>query len=236
MLKEHISKFKGIPICSITPFTLQDFPNFTACILWLQGCNFRCSYCYNIDLVEATMKSLSFEKIYKFLASRRNILDGIVFSGGECTLYKNFIDLVKLVKELGFKIKVDTNGSSPKVLEKLLKDKLIDYVAIDYKAPLKKYKAITNYSKSENIQKSLRVLGNSKIDFEVRTTVHTSLINEEDINLIINDLDEKNYKGNYFIQNFKNGPTINNLPSQERILDKTRLRCSNKFEVKFRNF
>lgn len=236
MLKENITKFKYAPISSITPFTLQDFPDFIASIFWFQGCNFCCKYCYNIDLVKGQMKNLPFDYIYRFLISRKNKLEGIVFSGGECTLYSKFIDLVKFVKNLGFFIKIDTNGSNPEILEKLLEYNLVKYIALDYKAPFKKYEKITNYSNSRNIERSLELLINSNINFEVRTTIHTNLIDEEDINLIIKDLDKRNYKGNFYIQNFKDGPTIGNLETPKTQLDISKLISSYNFNTKFRNF
>ncbi len=232
----NILKFKNVPISSITPFTLQDFPNLTACILWIQGCNFACKYCYNIDLVRGKLKSLPFERVYKFLLSRINKLEGVAFSGGECTIHKNFIELVKFVKKLGFYIKIDTNGSNPNILQRMIENNLVNYVAIDYKAPINKYKNIANYTSFEKIEQSLSLLINSKIDFEVRTTVHTDLIDEYDINLIIKDLDRINYKGTYFIQNFKDGPNIGNLKTQKTLLNLRNLTASEKFDIKFRNF
>ncbi len=236
MPTENILKFKNAPISGITPFTLQDFPDFTACILWLQGCNFACKYCYNIDLVRGKLKRLPFEIVYKFLLSRVNKLDGVVFSGGECTIYKNFIELVQFVKKLGFYIKIDTNGSNPHILKTVLEKKLVDFVAIDYKAHINKYKNITNYTTFEKIDQSLSLLINSKIGLEVRTTIHTDLIGENDINLIIRDLDRRNYTGTYFVQNFKDGTTIGNLKPQKKLLDLHNLIPAKKFNIKFRNF
>ena len=132
-------------IHSFTPFTLLDYPDKSACILWFAGCNMKCDYCYNPEIVFGK-GTFYFSEIISFLKSRSNLLDAVVFSGGECLIHKDIITFIKLVKNLGFLIKVDTNGSQPKVLEKLIKEKLIDYVALDFKGPKEKFFAITKLS------------------------------------------------------------------------------------------
>ena len=116
-------------IHSFTPFTLLDYPDKSACILWFAGCNMKCDYCYNPEIVFGK-GSFYFSEIISLLKSRRNLLDAVVLSGGECLIHKDIIPFIKLVKSLGFLIKVDTNGSQPKVLEKLIEEQLIDYVAL----------------------------------------------------------------------------------------------------------
>ena len=129
-------------IHSFTPFTLLDYPDNSACILWFAGCNMKCDYCYNPEIVFG--KGLFyFSEIFSFLKTRRNLLDAVVLSGGECLIHKDIIPFIKLVKSLGFLIKVDTNGSQPKVLEKLIKEQIIDYVALDFKGTKEKFFAIT---------------------------------------------------------------------------------------------
>mgnify|MGYP003437551236 FL=1 len=123
-MKENVST----PIYSITPFTLLDYAHKSACILWFAGCNMRCLYCYNPEIVLGK-GSLSFENILSFLQSRKNLLDAVVFSGGECLLHKKIIPLITEVKKMGFLIKIDTNGSSVEVMQQLLNLNLIDYIA-----------------------------------------------------------------------------------------------------------
>jgi len=191
------------PIYSITPFTLLDYPHKTACILWFAGCNMRCLYCYNPDIVLGKGK-ISFQEALKFLKTRVNLLDGVVLSGGECTLHKNIIDLILEIKKLGFLVKIDTNGTTPKTLDGLIKEKLIDYVALDFKAPTNKFESITKSNLYSEFFCSLKLLINNNVPFEVRTTLHSSLLIQNDIQKMIDVLEEVNYKGVYYIQNFVN--------------------------------
>ena len=191
------------PIYSITPFTLLDYPHKTACILWFAGCNMRCLYCYNPDIVLGKGK-LSFQEALKFLKTRVNLLDGVVLSGGECTLHKNIIDLILEIKKLGFLVKIDTNGTTPKTLDGLIKEKLIDYVALDFKAPTNKFESITKSNLYSEFFCSLKLLINNKVPFEVRTTLHSSLLDQNDIQKMIDVLEEFDYKDFYFIQKFMN--------------------------------
>jgi pyruvate formate lyase activating enzyme len=191
------------PIYSITPFTLLDYPHKTACILWFAGCNMRCLYCYNPDIVLGKGK-LSFQDALKFLKTRVNLLDGVVLSGGECTLHKNIINLIIEIKKMGLLIKVDTNGTNPGMIEFLLKEKLIDYVALDFKAPTDKFKSITNSDLYLSFISSLKLLISSAIPFEVRTTIHSTLLVQNDFQKMIDVLEKFDYKGSYYIQNYVN--------------------------------
>lgn len=231
----HITK---LPITSITPFTLQDFPDRTACIIWFSGCNFACKYCHNPELVKGSLNRLPFTTIDTFLRKRIGLLDGVVLCGGECTLSKEFYDFVQYLNELGYLVKVDTNGTNPDILIKLLKDKLIHYVALDYKAPRNKFSNITGDSDKsfENFLQSLELLCKSEIDLEVRTTVHTSLLNEEDVNSIIDHLTKLKFKGVYAVQNFLEGKTLGNLKDQESELDLKKIKTSKNFMVMYRGF
>ena len=207
-------------IHSFTPFTLLDYPDKSACILWFAGCNMKCDYCYNPEIVFG--KGLFyFSEIFSFLKTRRNLLDAVVFSGGECLIHKDIISFIKLVKSLGFLIKVDTNGSQPKVLEKLIKEKLIDYVALDFKGTKEKFFAITKSDFYSQFISCFELLQNSSIPFEIRTTYHSSLLNPEDIASMQNVLVELGYDKTYFIQNFRNYQnTIAPLADSQSISEK----------------
>lgn len=113
------------PVSNITPFTLLDYPGKSACIFWYSGCNMRCLYCYNPEIVFGKGK-FSFPEMISFLETRKGLLDAVVFSGGECLIHKNIVEQIRTVKEMGFLVKVDTNGSSPKVLSELLEQNLLD--------------------------------------------------------------------------------------------------------------
>jgi pyruvate formate lyase activating enzyme len=201
-MKENAIK----PIYSITPFTLLDYPHKSACILWFAGCNMRCLYCYNPEIVLGK-GAITVEETLSFLHSRINLLDAVVFSGGECLLHKNIISLISEVKKMGFLVKIDTNGSSPLVLQELLNRNAIDYVALDFKAPPSKFKAITKSNLYAPFEKTLSLLLHFQIPFEVRTTYHSDLLNENNLQEMVAILESKNYRGNYYIQGFRNNVT-----------------------------
>ena len=216
--KEHISTKTNVvkPIYSITPFTLIDFPDKTACIVWFSGCNMRCSYCYNPDIVNGKGK-LSYEDVLDFLRKRVNLLDGVVLSGGECTLHKSIVEFIRQIKSLGMLVKIDTNGSNPSVLQFLLGNALIDFVSIDFKAPADKFESITQSNFYTQFKESLAVLNSGNIPFEVRTTVHADLLSPSDIEIMSEELNLSNYKGKYYLQEFVNDVvTIGNLDNPER--------------------
>lgn len=190
-------------IYSITPFTLIDYPDKTACILWFAGCNMRCVYCYNPDIVLGKGK-LTFEDALKFIQSRKNLLDGVVFSGGECTLHPKIIDLIREIKNLGMLVKIDTNGSRPNVLKKLINENLINYLSLDFKGTQEKYYDITKSHLFGQFINSLKILNQSNIQFEVRTTIHSDLLEQSDIQQMLDFLESKNYKGKYYLQNYIN--------------------------------
>ena len=223
----------------ITKFTQLDYQDKLACILWFAGCNFRCGYCYNPNIVFGK-GHISEDDFFEFLKTRINKLDAVVLSGGEPSLYDELIPLCQKIKSLGFDIKLDTNGSKPKVVSNLINDNLVDMVAFDYKAPKNKFAEVAGADKWNELSESFQILNNSKIDFEVRTTVHSNIINEEDIFKIIDELYEQNYQKIYALQNyFKDIKTIDNLSNQERIVDIKKIADyakKNKVKIKFRNF
>ncbi len=204
------------PIYNITPFTLLDYPGKTACILWFAGCNMRCTYCYNPDIVLGKGR-ISIAQALEFLWSRRGLLQGVVLSGGECTLHPTILPLAEAAKQYGFDVKIDTNGSRPKVLEALITRRLVDYVALDFKALGHRYQAITQSMLFPEFVESLSLLNRSKISFEVRTTVHSELINLRDLQEMVTFLKEKAYNGTYYIQHYVNGvPVLGTLGRSQK--------------------
>lgn len=160
--------------------SLLDFPEKIAAIVFTMGCNFRCGYCHNPELINGEAK---IEEVFEFLKTRQGKLDGVVITGGEPCLQKDLPEFIKLVKELGFAVKLDTNGSFPEMLEKVLPD--LDYVAMDIKAPLEKYSQIVNVDvDTSKILKSIEVLKNGGVDYEFRTTVVKSQLSFEDFEKI----------------------------------------------------
>ncbi|WP_177734523.1 anaerobic ribonucleoside-triphosphate reductase activating protein [Flavobacterium inviolabile] len=209
----HISakvRPKG-PIYNITPFTLLDYPDKSACIVWFAGCNMRCLYCYNPEIVLGK-GTLDFEDIYRFLESRKGLLDGVVLSGGECTLHRHLHIFITTIKAMGFAVKIDTNGSNPLLLKQLLLYHLIDYVSLDFKALPNQFQHITQSDLFSDFEQSLSLLLTAGIPFEIRTTVHSDLIPESDFIRMVDYLEEKGYTGNYYIQHYMNNvPTLSKL-------------------------
>ena len=226
-----------LPICDITPFTMQDFPDYTACILWFAGCNMRCVYCHNPELVLGKKKLLAWQDVLQFLEERKKLLDGVVLSGGECTLSPELPEFIKYLRKIGYKIKLDTNGLLPDILQKLLLENQLDYIALDYKAPKDKFLDIVERGDFNEFKQSLEILCKNSVPFEVRTTVHTALLNEDDITKIIDDLQENNFTGNYYLQNYQDSPkTIKPMQKQVRKLDISMITQPDSFSIQMRNF
>lgn len=202
-------------IYNISPFTLLDYPEKTACIFWFAGCNMRCLYCYNPEIVYGK-GSLTYEQALTFLKSRIGLLDAVVLSGGECSLHQHLPEFITEIKRLGFLVKMDTNGSKPGLLRYLSQKGLLDYVALDFKAPKHKFKSLTTSELYLHFRESLRVLVNSRIRFEVRTTIHSELLNQKDVDEMLEVLDMEGYHGTYYLQHFRNGSdTLIELPESK---------------------
>ncbi len=188
-------------IHSITKFTTLDFPDHLASIFWFAKCNMACPYCYNPQIVRGKGE-ISLASALEFLESRKDRLEGVVLSGGECTLYPHLESFCEAIKQLGYKIKIDTNGTNPVLLKRLIERALVDYIALDYKAPKKHYTRITHHPHFEVFEESLYYLIQSHFPFEARTTLHSDLLSENDINAIIEDLHVKGYQGTYYLQKY----------------------------------
>lgn len=180
--------------------SLIDFPKKIAAIVFTHGCNFRCPYCHNPELVSSCHETLDENYIFDFLKTRKGKLNGIVVTGGEPCLQKDLIAFLKEIKNFGFEIKLDTNGSEFNVLEKIIGEKLVDYVAMDIKAPLEKYEGVARTNVNiQNIQKSIKLIMSSGIDYEFRTTVTRELLDVDDFF----DIGEMIQGANkYFLQKF----------------------------------
>lgn len=208
-----LPRHMAAPIYSITPFTLLDYPGKTACILWFAGCNMRCVYCYNPDIVLGKGR-IGTDDALRFLRTRRGLLQGVVLSGGECTLHTGVVTLLEAAKADGFDVKIDTNGSRPKVLEALAKRGLMDYVALDFKALEHRFRAITHSGLFAAFAESLSLLMDAGVPFEVRTTVHSELIDAEDLGAMVEFLQQAGYAGSYYIQHYVNGVPVLGLLGQ----------------------
>ena len=199
--------------------TLLDFPERTACTLFTAGCNFRCPFCHNAGLVTHIDNTNFFaeEYVLDYLKKRKGILDGVCITGGEPLMHKELPEFIKKVKELGYLVKLDTNGSYPDRLSSLIDGGLIDYVAMDIKNSREKYISTADCSEEllSNVEKSVEILKCGKIDYEFRTTVVKEYHEIEDVKKIaewIRGADK------YFLQNFiDSGDLIkNNLSAHSR--------------------
>jgi len=209
-------------VYNITPFTTVDYKDHLSCIVWFNSCNMRCKYCYNPDIVNSKSGLYTIEDLCSFLMKRVGLLDGVVLSGGEATLH-DLNDVCQRIKKLAYKIKLDTNGSNPNMLKTLLEQELLDFVAIDFKSTKDKFYNITKSNYYNNFLESLQLLEKSGIEYEVRTTLHEDLLDEEDINEMQTVLIENGYHQNYYIQNFLETENLSNLKSSKKLFDKSKL-------------
>ncbi|MDP2736370.1 MAG: anaerobic ribonucleoside-triphosphate reductase activating protein [bacterium] len=212
-------------IGGLQKFSLLDYPEKISAIVFAQGCNFRCQFCYNPMLVwpikvgklkyaqnvagasgptaerQKDHPEIKEDDLFVFLRSRVGKLDAVVITGGEPCLQKDLLEFIKKIKKLGFLVKLDTNGSYPEVLQKLVKEKLIDYIAMDLKAPAEKYEEVTGIKINfNNIKKSVKMIRQSGLPYEFRTTVVPGLINKDDISemgKIVKSVDK------WYLQKFK---------------------------------
>ena len=171
-------------IVGLMKTTLLDYPGKVASTIFTGGCNFRCPYCHNGDLVlnHTTMEPYSEEEIFSHLNKRKNILNGVCITGGEPTLQSELPEFIRKVKTLNLLVKLDTNGTNPAMLSSLLNEGLLDYVAMDIKHCKSKYNdvACMNPLDLQSIEDSVEILKNSSIDYEFRTTVTRELHKMED--------------------------------------------------------
>ncbi len=182
--------------------TLLDYPGHLACMIFTRGCNFRCPYCQNSSLIryDKNPGKFSEEEILEFLKSRQGKLEGIVISGGEPTIQKGLIEFIRKVKELDFKVKLDTNGSNPKVLKQLLDENLVDYIAMDIKNDLEDYESVTDCKVNIGaIKESIELISKSKIDYEFRTTIMKECHKLANLKKILELIKGKKY----YVQNFQ---------------------------------
>lgn len=193
-------------ISGFSKLTLLDFPGHMACMVFTKGCNWKCSYCHNSSLVlDKELELIDHEEIFNYLIKRKGILEGLVISGGEPLIQKDIKEFIIKAKELGYLVKIDTNGSNPNKLKELIDEKLIDYVAMDIKNDFHKYNLTTDSIVNiKNVKKSIEILKENKVDYEFRTTIIKEYHNLDDIKQLL----EITKGSKYFIQNFKDGDSV----------------------------
>lgn len=188
--------FGGLEKC-----TLVDYPGKVACMVYTIGCNFRCPYCHNPELIDETVEvTLSEATILDFLDTRRELLDGVVITGGEPTMHEELPVFMRRIKDKGFLVKLDTNGTNPKMLQQVIDEGLVDYIAMDIKSPLETYsQTVARPVDVESIRESIRILLSFPVPYEFRTTVVKSLLSPEDLKRIGEAI--RGAK-NYYLQKF----------------------------------
>ena len=182
--------------------SLIDYPKKIAAVLFTLGCNFRCPYCHNPELVNPKRETqeIPWTTIYEFLKKRQRLLDGVVISGGEPTLQPDIVETIKQIRDLGFSVKLDTNGSCPETLKNLIEKRLIDYIAMDIKGPLEHYQKFTAVAVDVvKIKESIALIMNSGMEYEFRSTLVPELHHENEIRAMVETIQGAQC---YVLQNF----------------------------------
>ena len=192
--------------------TLIDYPKKVAATIFLSGCNFRCPFCHNPELVLpeviAKQPKISEEEIFAFLQERKGFLDGIVICGGEPTVHSDLPEFLEKIKNIGFLIKLDSNGSNPKMLKEMIDNNLLDYVAMDIKSSKEKYAEVVGLPDIDisKIEESIEILKEGKIDYEFRTTLVPGLVDKAEVLKLVEWIAPAK---KYFLQKFQNqGETV----------------------------
>lgn len=201
----------------LQPLTLIDYPGRLACTVFTTGCNFYCPFCYSSELV-VPEKIKDQPKIpeavfFLFLEKRKKLLEAVTVCGGEPTIQKDLPLFLRKIKKLKYLVKVDTNGSNPQMLKKIIQEELVDYVAMDIKGPKEKYQELAGKKVSiKNIEKSVEILKDSRIEHEFRTTVTPNMLEKSDFTKITRWIGPG---GKYYLQQFRPEKTVD--PNFEKI-------------------
>ena len=185
--------------------TLIDYPGEVAATIFTNGCNFFCPYCHNSQLVEENEYDITVADVFDYLIKRKSKLSGVCITGGEPTIQNNLVSFIEKIKDLGYKVKLDTNGSNYEMLKELIDKELIDYVAMDIKTNIEKYPSMAPKNIISNIKESIILIQSSNIEYEFRTTVVPGL-HDKNIMKDISKLLEGSKK--HYIQNFKPGNSL----------------------------
>lgn len=195
-------------IAGVQKTSLIDYPEQIASIIFTQGCNFACPYCHNPSLIpeaKNNQKLIPPAELEEFLERRKEFIDGVCITGGEPTLQTDLAELLSQIKDFKLKIKLDTNGTNPEVLKKLINQNLVDYLAMDIKGPLASYNQYSKQQITTAIKNSIKLITESDLNYEFRTTVVPGLHNTEDITKISQVIQGTQ---KYYIQNFRPHNTL----------------------------
>jgi pyruvate formate lyase activating enzyme len=206
-------------IAGLQKLSLVDYPGLVSAVIFTAGCDFSCSYCQNPDLVNAgTSPIISTEEALGYLSGRSGFVDGVVITGGEPAAQKDLPQFISILKSMGFKVKLDTNGNNPGAIRELLIERLLDYVALDIKTSFGKYSFVSpDPATPANIEESVYTLMLSTTDHEFRTTCVPGIVDEKDIEEI-----SRYVRGakKYFLQQFRTEVTFDKSLKESRIYSK----------------
>lgn len=208
----HEGGRRPLLIGGITPFSTVDWPGKLACVAFLAGCPWRCPYCQNFALQRADAARLTGDDLLTFLNSRRGLLDGVVFSGGEPLAQAAAIEAMRQARDLSFQVGLHTCGGFPERLRQALP--LVDWVGLDVKAPWDAYERITKVANSgDQARESLEAVLEAGVDLEVRTTWHPALLTQDDLSTIAHDLAERGVRS-WAVQAYRHIGTDGSLPNE----------------------
>jgi pyruvate formate lyase activating enzyme len=215
-------------ISGIQKFSILDFPGKTACIVFTPGCNFRCRFCYNPEFVlpekikEISDSFIPEEAFFNFLDHRKDLLDGVVITGGEPTIIGDLLNFMEKIKKKGFLVKLDSNGNKPEVLRDAFNRELVDYIAMDIKTSLDKYQELSGVdAKPENIKESIKLLMKGEVPYEFRSTIVREFHPKEVLKEMAKLIDGADQ---YYMQAFRPGTTLDPVVSDYHSYDEKEMK------------
>jgi pyruvate formate lyase activating enzyme len=217
-----------LKIAGLEKLSLIDYPGKLSAIIFTHGCNLRCEYCHNPELVIQDIKPEDIydpQKILQFLKARKGKLEAVVITGGEPLLYDDLEPFLRSIKSLGYLVKIDTNGLLPNKLKKLIKHGVIDYISMDVKYPEGDYLTFTGENALRNVKQSISIIMNSELDYEFRTTYVKGIHTTESSKLIGEMIKDAKQ---YYVQNFRAGKTINPALSEQNSFTERELKTLKK--------
>lgn len=180
--------------------SLIDYPKHISCVVFTPGCNMNCWYCHNREIITMVEGTIAEEEIFNFLKMRVGFIDGVVISGGEPTMQQDLVSFIQKIKALNFKVKLDTNGTNLQMLKELVEANLLDYIAMDVKAPLKNYNKITIVPDIEELRASIDYIKNCGVEYEFRTTFVPNLTCDDIVQILGEIKGAKNYSLQAYIK------------------------------------
>jgi len=208
-------------ICGMEKFSMVDYDGYISCTVFTRGCNFLCPFCHNSSLVTGEAAEIDIEEVFDYLTKRKGLVDAVCITGGEPTMQRGLKEFILRVRDLGYRVKMDTNGTNPALLKELLEEKLLDYVAMDVKTDFEHYEDVTGVSNPallERVKESVAIIKAIAPDYEFRTTAIAEYHSAENYGLIAEIV--RGAK-RFFVQKFKDGENnltqgiLHELPKEE---------------------